>query len=83
MGMAYRNAAGGRLGLRGMLSFEPWMVRGCGYPDLLAPGGVALILATAKQEREWLATAPKNADLAVLLRRQGAAVLRISPRQRS
>jgi SAM-dependent methyltransferase len=52
--------------------------------DLLAPGGVALILATEKQEREWLAgTGLKNADLAVLLRRQGAAVLRISPRRRS
>ena len=38
MGMAYRNVAGGRLGLRGMLSFEPWTVRGCGYPDLLATG---------------------------------------------
>jgi hypothetical protein len=38
MGMAYRNVAGGRLGLRGMLSVEPWTVRGCGYPDLLATG---------------------------------------------
>ena len=38
MGMAYRSVAGGRLGLRGMLSFEPWTVRGCGYPDLLATG---------------------------------------------
>ncbi len=38
MGMAYRNVASGRLGLRGMLSFEPWTVRGCGYPDLLATG---------------------------------------------
>jgi hypothetical protein len=38
MGMAYRNVAGGRLGLRGMLSFEPWTVRECGYPDLLATG---------------------------------------------
>lgn len=38
MGMAYRNVAGGRLGVRGMLSFEPWTVRGCGYPDLLATG---------------------------------------------
>ena len=38
MGMAYRNVADGRLGLRGMLSFEPWTVRGCGYPDLLATG---------------------------------------------
>ena len=38
MGMAYRNVAGGRLGFRGMLSFESWTVRGCGYPDLLATG---------------------------------------------
>ena len=38
MGMAHRNAAGGRLGLRGMFSFEPWTVPGCGYPDLLATG---------------------------------------------
>lgn len=38
MGMAYRNVGEGRLGLRGMLSFEPWTVRGCGYPDLLATG---------------------------------------------
>jgi hypothetical protein len=38
MGMAYRNVAGGRFGLRGMLSFESWTVRGCGYPDLLATG---------------------------------------------
>jgi hypothetical protein len=38
MGMAYRNVAGGRFGLRGMVSFEPWTVRGCGYPDLLATG---------------------------------------------
>ena len=52
--------------------------------DLLAPGGVALILATEKQEREWLAGAVlKNADLALLLRRQGAAVLRISRGQRA
>jgi hypothetical protein len=38
MGMGYRNAAGGRLGLRGMISLEPSTVRGCGYPDLLATG---------------------------------------------
>jgi hypothetical protein len=38
MGMAHRNLAGGRLGLRGMFSLEPWTVRGCGYPDLLATG---------------------------------------------
>ena len=38
MGMAHRNIAGGRLGLRGMFSLEPWTIRGCGYPDLLATG---------------------------------------------
>jgi len=38
MGMAHRNLAGGRLGLRGMFSLEPWTVGGCGYPDLLATG---------------------------------------------
>jgi hypothetical protein len=40
MAMAYRSAGGGRLGVRGMLSLEPWTVRGCGYPDLLASGEV-------------------------------------------
>ena len=38
MGMARRPLAGGRLGVRGMLSLEPWTIRGCGYPDLLATG---------------------------------------------
>ena len=38
MGMAQRNIGPGRLGLRGMFSFEPWSIRGCGYPDLLATG---------------------------------------------
>jgi YHS domain-containing protein len=38
MGMAERSARGGHLALRGMVSFEPWTVRGCGYPDLLASG---------------------------------------------
>jgi hypothetical protein len=47
--------------------------------DLLSPGGEALILATEKQEREWLpAAAPRGAALTVLLRREGASVLRIS-----
>ncbi len=47
--------------------------------DLLLPGGEALIVATEKQRREWLpAAAPKNTPLTVLLRRQGACVLRIS-----
>jgi hypothetical protein len=40
MGMARRPLAGGRIGLRGMLSLEPWTIRGCGYPDLLATGEV-------------------------------------------
>ena len=38
MGMADRTAGVGHLSLRGMLSFEPWTIRGCGYPDLLASG---------------------------------------------
>src|SRR5258706_11318878 len=38
MGMAERNVARGHLGLRGMVSLEPWTIRGCGYPDLLASG---------------------------------------------
>jgi hypothetical protein len=38
MGMAERQIGGGRLGVRGMISLEPWTVRGCGYPDLLATG---------------------------------------------
>jgi hypothetical protein len=40
MGMADRQAAGGHLGLRGMVSLEPWTIRGCGYPDLLASGEI-------------------------------------------
>lgn len=47
--------------------------------DLLAPGGEALILATEKQEREWLPrAAPRGAAITLLLRREGASVLRIS-----
>lgn len=38
MGMAERSAGRGHLALRGMISFEPWTIRGCGYPDLLASG---------------------------------------------
>ena len=38
MGMAQHTARGGRLTLRGMVSAEPWTIRGCGYPDLLATG---------------------------------------------
>ena len=40
MGMARRDFEGGRLGLRGMISLEPWTIPGCGYPDLLATGEV-------------------------------------------
>lgn len=38
MAMARRPAGAGRLGLRAMLSLEPWTISGCGYPDLLATG---------------------------------------------
>jgi hypothetical protein len=40
MGMADRSVGNGHLGLRGMLSLEPWTIGGCGYPDLLASGEV-------------------------------------------
>lgn len=40
MGMADRQLAGGHFGLRGMVSLEPWTIRGCGYPDLLASGEI-------------------------------------------
>jgi YHS domain-containing protein len=40
MGMAQRSVGRGRLMFRGMLSAEPWTIRGCGYPDLLASGEV-------------------------------------------
>jgi hypothetical protein len=40
MGMADRSVGSGHVGLRGMLSLEPWTIRGCGYPDLLASGEV-------------------------------------------
>ena len=38
MGMAQRPLGEGRLGLRAMMSLEPWTVGGCGYPDILASG---------------------------------------------
>jgi YHS domain-containing protein len=38
MGMAERRDGPGHLSLRGMVSLEPWAIRGCGYPDLLASG---------------------------------------------
>lgn len=40
MGMARRPLAGGRAGVRAMLSLEPWTISGCGYPVLLATGEV-------------------------------------------
>lgn len=40
MAMAHRPLAGGELALRTMLSAEPWTIRGCGYPLLLATGEV-------------------------------------------
>jgi YHS domain-containing protein len=38
MGMAGRTVGAGHLAFRGMFSVEPWTIRGCGYPDLLASG---------------------------------------------
>src|SRR5262245_51140561 len=38
MGMACRSLYNGSLNVRGMFSLEPWTIRGCGYPDLLASG---------------------------------------------
>jgi hypothetical protein len=38
MGMARRPVGSGRVGVRAMLSLEPWTIGGCGYPDLLATG---------------------------------------------
>jgi hypothetical protein len=40
MGMARRSAGGGQVTLRAMVSFEPWTIGGCGYPNLLATGEV-------------------------------------------
>ena len=44
---------------------------------LLAPGGEALVLASEKQAREWLPAAASS-GASVLLRREGACVLRIA-----
>ena len=38
MGMARRPVGKGRIGLRGMVSLEPWTVRDCGFIDILASG---------------------------------------------
>ena len=40
MGMLRRPVGRGRVGLRAMLSAEPWTIAGCGYPDLLATGEI-------------------------------------------
>ena len=40
MGMATRAVGQGRVKLQTMLSAEPWTIRGCGYPDLLATGEI-------------------------------------------
>jgi hypothetical protein len=40
MGMARRPLGSGRLGLRGMLSLEPWTVSACGYLNYLATGEI-------------------------------------------
>ncbi len=51
--------------------------------DLLSPGGQALILASEKQESEWLPrAAPRGASLTLLLRREGASILRIATSRR-
>lgn len=42
MVMADRGMKGGQLQLRAMASLEPWTIRGCGYPNLLATGEVCL-----------------------------------------
>lgn len=40
MGSARRSFGRGHVGLRAMVSAEPWTIGGCGYPDLLATGEV-------------------------------------------
>ncbi len=40
MAMGQRRAGAGRVVIRAMVSAEPWTIRGCGYPDLLASGEV-------------------------------------------
>lgn len=40
MAMVQRKAGTGQFMLRGMVSAEPWSIRGCGYPDLLATGEI-------------------------------------------
>ena len=46
----------------------------------LAPGGQALVLITARQEREWLpAIAPAKAAASALVRRENFTLLRLAP----
>jgi hypothetical protein len=40
MPMARREIGAARVGLRAMMSLEPWTISGCGYPNLLATGEV-------------------------------------------
>ena len=40
MGMARRAVGAGRVGVRGMVSVEPWTVTDCGYLNLLATGEI-------------------------------------------
>jgi hypothetical protein len=40
MAMARRPLGRGSVGLRSMISVEPWTITGCGYPNLLATGEV-------------------------------------------
>jgi len=46
--------------------------------ELCAPGGEGVIAVTEKQAREWLEGAAAETGAAILARRQGACVLRIS-----
>jgi 16S rRNA (guanine1207-N2)-methyltransferase len=46
--------------------------------DLCAPGGEAVILVTDKQAREWLPRAREGSSAAILARREGACLVRIS-----
>jgi hypothetical protein len=46
--------------------------------DLCASGGEAVIAVTEKQAREWLPGAAEGMGAAILARRQGACVVRIS-----
>jgi hypothetical protein len=40
MGMASRPVGSARVAVHAMVSLEPWTIRGCGYPNLLATGEV-------------------------------------------